>query len=170
MKTLSLVTAILVTALGATTTTVAEAPVPLTEPVAVELTVTEVTQPTFKDRLKSATIEERKVMVREKVTVLAKKYGVSAEQVYQTVYCENNTHDPDRQSEHRYPYDNPRWGTVAGQREQSFGLPQIHLPSHPTISHEQATDPEWSLEWMVQQFANGNQTAWTCWRQLYGVQ
>lgn len=170
MKTITIAIVATIAAMGASSTTVAEAPVPLPEPVAVELTVTEVTQPTFKDRLKQATIEERKVMVREKVTTLAKEYGVSAEQVYQTVYCENNTHEPDRQSEHRYTYDNPRWGTVAGEREKSFGLIQLHLPSHPTITYEQATDPEWSLEWMVQQFANGNQTAWSCWKKLYGVQ
>lgn len=171
MKTLTVVIAMTITALGATSTSVAEAPVPLQEPVTVTaLEIIEVKEVTFKDRLLQATIDERRTMVREKVMALAKEYGVSGEQVYRTAYCENNTFDPNRQSEHRYTFSNPKWGTVAGERERSFGLPQIHLPSHPNITHEQATDPEWSLEWMVKEFANGRASAWTCWKQLYGVQ
>lgn len=163
--------ALAITVLGTSTTTVAEAPVPLHEPVAVTLTINEVTEVTFKDRLLKATIDERRTLVHDKIIELAAKHGANGEQVYGTIArCENNTLDPDRQSEHRYTYDNPKWGTVAGERERSFGLAQIHLPSHPTITKAQATDPEWALEWMTKEFARGNQTAWSCWKKLYGVQ
>lgn len=170
MKTIIVAIVITIALMGASSVSVAEAPVPLPEPVeSHQLEIKEQTV-AFKDRLLEASIDERRAMIREKITALAEKYEVNENQVFGTVNCENNTFDPNRQSEHRYTYSNPRWGTAAGERERSFGVVQIHLPSHPTITHEQATDPEWSLEWMVKEFAKGNQTAWTCWKKLYGVQ
>ena len=48
----------------------------------------------------------------------------------------------------------------------SRGLFQIHRPSHPTITDEQAFDPDWSSEWAARQFAAGRSSMWTCARKL----
>lgn len=51
-------------------------------------------------------------------------------------------------------------------REDSWGICQIHLPSHPSISKEQALDPRWCIEWSAQQFQLGNARMWTVYRNL----
>ena len=51
-------------------------------------------------------------------------------------------------------------------REDSWGICQIHLPSHPDITKTQAMDPEWCLRWSAQQFKNGDAWMWTEWRNL----
>lgn len=52
------------------------------------------------------------------------------------------------------------------ERERSYGLSQIHLPAHPTITKEQALNPIFSLDWMTDQFAAGNENMWSCTRLL----
>lgn len=51
-------------------------------------------------------------------------------------------------------------------REDSWGVAQIHLPSHPEITREQAQDPEWALEWAANEFKNGRASKWTEYRHL----
>lgn len=90
------------------------------------------------------------------VEEMAIKYGVSAYQMAETINCESRW-DPTIQSYH----------VRNGVRENSWGIVQIHLTAHPNISKKQATDPYWSIEWMAQQFAKGNQRAWTCWKMRF---
>lgn len=48
--------------------------------------------------------------------------------------------------------------------EDSWGVVQIHLPSHPTITKEQALNPFWALNWMSNEWASkGNKKIWSCW-------
>lgn len=96
--------------------------------------------------------------IKDKVYMTAKKYGVSGDEMWNTMKCENRELDPKKQSGY---YSN-------GVREESYGLVQIHLPSHPTISYAQATDVDFSITFMAQQFAKGNQNIWTCYRTVYG--
>lgn len=51
-------------------------------------------------------------------------------------------------------------------REDSWGVAQIHLPSHPEITREQAQDPEWALDWAAREFKEGRATKWTEYRKL----
>ena len=44
----------------------------------------------------------------------------------------------------------------------SYGTWQIFSKAHPTITREQAFDPDWSSEWAAEQFAAGRQSMWTC--------
>ena len=37
-----------------------------------------------------------------------------------------------------------------GDNDESYGAFQIHLPSHPEITKERATDFEWSLRWTIE--------------------
>jgi len=48
----------------------------------------------------------------------------------------------------------------------SRGLVQIHVPSHPEVTAEQAYDPYWSIDWMVGAWNNDKQSWWSCWRML----
>jgi len=50
-----------------------------------------------------------------------------------------------------------------GDNGKSRGLWQIHKPSHPDISDEQAFDVQWSTDWSMKQLAEGNCRIWsTC--------
>lgn len=87
----------------------------------------------------------------------AEKYSVSAEQMKSVISCESGW-NTNIQSLH----------THKGQQEQSFGLVQIHLPSHSSVSYEQAINPEFSVEFMAKAFSEGQQNMWTCYRKIYG--
>lgn len=56
---------------------------------------------------------------------------------------------------------------AVGDHGYSFGLAQIHLPSHPYVSREEALDPEFAVEFMAKNFKAGNARLWSCWRKLY---
>jgi len=81
----------------------------------------------------------------------ATEYDVSYEAMKKTVKCESNF-----QPKVKSNYAN----------ERSYGLAQIHLPSHPQVSKKQATDPHFALEFMAKKFAAGDHHLWTCWRLL----
>ena len=66
------------------------------------------------------------------------------------------------QSKHTYHAGNVPDGFQVGDREQSFGLVQIHLPAHPTVSYEEAIDPEYAIEFLARNLANGKGHWWTC--------
>lgn len=124
---------------------------------------------TLNDRLSNADIDTRRKLVYEKVSDVAKVHGVNPDVVYGTIAkCENKALEPKLQSGHLYKFSDQRRGIVAGTQEKSFGLAMIHLPDHPTVSYEQATDSEFAIEWMVKEFAQGRQNQWTCYKILYG--
>lgn len=72
---------------------------------------------------------------------LIAKYATStkAYQMKRTLYCESH-------------YRNIK----SMLDEESYGIAQIHLPSHPNITKEQALNPEFSIQWM----ANNWTTKW----------
>lgn len=52
---------------------------------------------------------------------------------------------------------------VVGDKGNSYGLWQIHLPSHPTITKEQALDPVWSTNWSLAEMKRNSCKIWsTC--------
>lgn len=53
-----------------------------------------------------------------------------------------------------------------GIQEESYGIFQIHLPSHPTVTKEEALDPYFASEWSAEKFKKTPQM-WTCYRKLY---
>lgn len=52
--------------------------------------------------------------------------------------------------------------------EDSWGIPQINLPSHPEITRLQALDIRWAVDWAAQRFKKGYQHEWSAWRLLFG--
>lgn len=99
---------------------------------------------------------------RELVDVKAKEYGVNRETMIAIINCENRYWKPDQQSLHTYKTDRPELGVKAGDRELSFGLVQIHLPSHPNITYDQAIDPEFAIEFLASNLAKGKGRMWSC--------
>jgi len=77
--------------------------------------------------------------------------------VYKTIDCETaGTWNPKIQSE--YVKD--------GVREDSWGLAQIHLPSWPEVTRDQAQDPYFAIDFLVEKWKLGQQTKWSCYRKL----
>jgi hypothetical protein len=51
-----------------------------------------------------------------------------------------------------------------GKREESYGIAQIHLPSHPHITKQQALDVKFSLQFLKDEILAGNEWKWYGWR------
>lgn len=79
---------------------------------------------------------------------MSDKYGVSFSQVAKTIDCESG------------------WLNIQseivkkGVQEPSFGLSQIHLPSHKHISKKQALDPYFAIKFMTEEMSAGNDWKW----------
>jgi len=91
------------------------------------------------------TVEEIKSMV----DYYADKYGVSRQLMQKVVNCESS-----------YNYK------AVGDGGKSFGLSQIHKPSHPTITYEESTNPDFALDFMASNISKGKGNMWTCYRNL----
>lgn len=96
----------------------------------------------------------------------ADKWEVSRNVMWSVIICENKKLDPDQQSTYRYTRDSKKWGVKAGQQEKSYGLVQIHLPDNPDITYEQATDPDFSLNFLAEGLSKGQGNKWTCYRSI----
>lgn len=82
------------------------------------------------------------------IAYYAKKHSVSEKELYKTLFCESSL--------------NPNAKNIT-PRERSYGVAQINLMAHKNITIEQATDPQFAIEWTAIQFAKGKQRMWTCW-------
>lgn len=78
------------------------------------------------------------------------KYNVSEAVINTVVRCESSF--------------NP---SAVGDNGTSFGLVQIHQPSHPNITKQQAFDPDFALEFLASELSKGNGRIWTCYRLLF---
>lgn len=70
------------------------------------------------------------------------------------------------QSKHVYTPTNVPRGYKVGDREQSYGLVQIHLPAHTHVTKEQATNPIYAADFLARNLAVGRASMWTCSKQL----
>src|SRR3990167_9758823 len=59
--------------------------------------------------------------------------------------------------------ENPK---AIGDHGNSYGIFQIHLPSHKGITKVQAKDPYFSLMWAIDRYYAGELSIWTCARIL----
>lgn len=55
---------------------------------------------------------------------------------------------------------------AVGDGGKSFGLVQIHLPSHPNVSKEEALNPVFAINFMAEMWKNDRAYLWSCWRKL----
>lgn len=79
--------------------------------------------------------------------------------------CESQW-SPTAQSHHTYSADNVPKGYNIGDREQSFGLVQIHLPAHTSVSYQEAIDPEFSVKFLAENLAAGRPNMWSCYSKI----
>lgn len=95
----------------------------------------------------------------------AKEYGVSEALISELITLESGgTWNESLQSFCSYTVDHPEWGVKTGEREKSYGLAQIHLPSHPTITYEQATNGDFSIRFIAKAISEGRGSQWSCYR------
>jgi hypothetical protein len=80
----------------------------------------------------------------------AAQYHVSAKKMLNTMQCESSLNV-----------------SAVGDEGHSFGLAQIYLPAHKTITQAQAQNAVFASEFMAQEFSEGHQNEWTCYRQIY---
>lgn len=123
-------------------------------------------------------IPEKTIWREEELLALAEQYALahstSVSKVKSIVVCEapwkrdeqgRYYDESDAQSRIRYNVGqiarNPSWGEV-GDRERSFGPVQIHEPAHPNTTREQAVDPDFALDFLAENVANGRSSMWTC--------
>lgn len=114
--------------------------------------------------------EDRPIMtVEDQIKAIAVIHGINPDKYLALVKCENHSLDPNLQSNLKYAFSDSRLGIVKGTRERSYGLLQIHAPSHPQITMAQMTSAEWSLNWGAEQIAKGNAGQWKICRKVAGL-
>lgn len=87
--------------------------------------------------------------VKEYVYYLAAKEDLNVGLVLAIAKCESNTR-----------------AKAIGDGGNSFGVFQIHLPSHPQITKEQALNPFWNINWAIDRMVEGKWKMWSCWKKL----
>lgn len=104
-----------------------------------------------------------KAEIVKKIHLYADKYNVSFDKMYKVVECETaHTFNPQIQSQVKYNFSSEKRGIVKGELERSYGLSQIHLPDHPNVSHAQATDIDFALNFLAENLSEGRDRMWSC--------
>ena len=98
---------------------------------------------------------------REIVQVKSIEYGVPAPLLEKIITCESQW-QPTVQSRHIYPRDIPKVGIKKGTRERSFGPVQINLDWNTNITYEQATDWNFSVDFLAKKVSEGKGYLWSC--------
>lgn len=124
--------------------------------------------PMFVESYQASVVEEiapkadSKEEIVTKIHLYADKYNVSFDKMYQIIDCETaHTFDANIQSHVVYAFSSSKRGIVKGEREQSYGLAQIHLPDHPQVTIEQAKDVDFALNFMALSLSKGKHI-WYC--------
>jgi len=108
--------------------------------------------------------------IPEKIEYYSEQYNVSSELMTQIISCETSgTFDSKIQSKILYKFSSSKRGIVKGTQEQSYGLAQIHLPDHPEVTYEQATDADFALEFMANELSKENGEIWSCYKIIKGI-
>lgn len=94
--------------------------------------------------------------IEQEIQTQAKKYGADPKIMANVIQCESQG-STTIQSLSR---------NKKGERENSWGLVQIHLTSHKDISKEQALDPMFSIEFMAKNIVK-NPYMWSCYKIIY---
>ena len=90
--------------------------------------------------------------VEQAVKVYGDKYGVNEDLLNYIIKCESGFNI-----------------SSVGDKGKSFGLVQIHLPSHPEVTKQQALDFNFAVEFLSKNIAEGKADMWTCYRNLNEV-
>lgn len=55
---------------------------------------------------------------------------------------------------------------AVGDHGNSFGLSQIYLPAHPTITKEMALDTDFAIDFLAKNLSQGKGKLWTCYAKV----
>lgn len=113
----------------------------------VTTSVDAVTAPVVQTTVSSTT--PKQLSLPEKIDASAKRYGVQPLLMKRVIECESSN-NPD----------------AVGDGGTSFGLAQIHLPAHPDITKEQATNPDFAIDFLAKNLAAGKGSMWTCFNMM----
>jgi len=94
-------------------------------------------------------LQQSTTTLQDKVAYYAQKHSISQNTLLQVVMCESS--------------GNPN---AIGDNGHSFGLVQIFLDYHPTITKENALDPDFALNFLADNISKGKGSLWTCFRNL----
>jgi len=94
-------------------------------------------------------VEVKKLTVDEAIVKYSDLYNVNLQLMRSVINCESSF--------------NPN---AIGDNGHSRGLVQIYDDYHPTISHEQAFDIEFSVEFLAKNISRGRGYLWTCFRNI----
>lgn len=93
--------------------------------------------------------EEDRKLIDGLIVRYSEEYGVSEAIMHKVVRCESN------------------YSVFAlGDSGQSKGLVQIHGPSWPQITEEEAYNPEFALDFLAHKLSQGQGGLWTCYRMI----
>ncbi len=106
--------------------------------------------------------EEKKELKRydNLIEKYSKQYNVSFALMSAIMDAENKSRNPNLQSGLKYNFTKASLGIYYGEREYSFGLVQINLHYNPHITMAQATDPEYSIEFLAKELSLGHHSKW----------
>lgn len=95
-------------------------------------------------------VEIQEQTIAELITFYSDYYNVSSDTIHKVIKCES------------------RYNTNAKnlQGERSYGLVQINLNAHKSITIEQATDENFAIDFLAKNIAKGHGSMWTCYRKL----
>ena len=94
--------------------------------------------------------EPVKRSVDELISHYAEKYQVSEKVLHNVIKCESQYKEK-----------------AIGDGGRSFGIVQIFLPAHPSVSKVSALDPDFAIDFLAKNLSEGRGRLWTCWRKLY---
>lgn len=96
-------------------------------------------------------VEQIKVLtIPQKIVVYSDKYDVSAAVISNIISCESQF--------------NPN---AVGDNGHSRGLVQIYDDYHPEVTHEQAFNEDFAIEFLAKKLAKNQGHLWTCYRKYY---
>lgn len=95
-------------------------------------------------------VVEQPLTIPQLIARYAALYGVNREILTNVLTCESRLS-----------------ASAVGDSGASYGVAQINLPSHPTISKEEALDPEFAINFAAKEFSVGHASLWSCYRILY---
>lgn len=125
---------------------------PLTAPIIIQQAHAE--QEVGKVALIEVYIDWTPERIAKEVDTVSEKYGVSAKLMSDIIACESQG-STTIQSYQKQPYG----------REKSFGLAQIHLPAHPNVTKEEATDPQFAIDFLGKNLKQ-NPNMWSCYKMV----
>ena len=93
--------------------------------------------------------------IQDLISKYAIVYDINETKVLETIRCESR-------------FKNVQSDIVKnGEREDSWGIVQIHLPSNPKVTKEEALNPEFAIAFITKEFSEGRQKKWSCYKKLY---